>query len=510
MTRRPNSDPDAALLERAFDRRRAEAEIPAAFPPEVEAEAREAAKRDPASATATHADLTEIAFVTIDPPGSMDLDQALCIAREGEGLRVWYAIADVGFFVDRGGAIETEAWRRGETFYAPDRKTPLYPATLSEGPASLLPDAVRAAVVFDLTLDARGEIVASKIGRARVISRAKLTYGEVLEHVEGGGAKFRGEPWAESLELLKVFGELRRDREAERGGVSLPILSQHVQRSATASLGYELEYERPVVSEDWNAQVSLLTGHVAALRMVEAGVGILRVLAPPEEEAVAKLRRAAKALGFDWAESTGYADFIRSLDPGHRCVTPLVWQARRVMRGSDYVAFDGEVPADPLHHALAMKYAHVTAPLRRLADRYVLDLLVQLESGARPSAEERETLAKVAKVMNEQETKAGRFERDVVDIAEAWTLRSRVGETFVATVLGVRDGAVEVQLEEPPVRAEAHREKGGAWLELGARVQARLTGVSVEEGKLEFALEAPGSATGGGGGAAAAESGAGA
>ena len=34
------------------------------------------------------------------------INQALRIAREGDGLRVWYAIADVGFFVDRGGAIK--------------------------------------------------------------------------------------------------------------------------------------------------------------------------------------------------------------------------------------------------------------------------------------------------------------------------------------------------------------------------------------------------------------------
>jgi exoribonuclease R len=488
MTTRPNPDPAAATIERAFDRQREELGIRRGFPPEVEAEAREAAARDPA-ADASRADRTAIPFVTIDPPGSRDLDQALCIQRSGEGFRLWYAIADVGFFVDRGGAVEREAWLRGETFYAPDCKEPLYPPALSEGPASLLPEEDRPSVLFGFELDGRAEIVSSSIERARVRSRAQLTYAQALEHVEGGGALFRDREWAESLVLLKEFGEQRRRREAERGGVSLPILSQHVQRSATARLGYALEYERPVASEDWNAQVSLLTGHLAALRMSAAKVGILRVLPPADPERIEHFRRVARALGFQWPDGVGYGDFLRSLDPDHPRVTPLVWQARRVMAGSDYVAFDGELPAQPLHHALAFAYAHVTAPLRRLADRYVLDLLVQLETGGRPSPVEVETLAKVAEVMNQAETKSSRLDRRVVDVAEAWTLRGRVDERFPAVVLGVRGREVEVQIEEPPVRADAARPEHGRWLELGERVQVRLASVDPEEGKLAFTLE---------------------
>ena len=59
-----------------------------------------------------------------------------------------YAIADVGFFVRPGDALDQEAWRRGVTVYMPDERARLYPATLSEGAASLLPDGPRPAVVF--------------------------------------------------------------------------------------------------------------------------------------------------------------------------------------------------------------------------------------------------------------------------------------------------------------------------------------------------------------------------
>jgi exoribonuclease R len=136
-----------------------------------------------------------------------------------------------------------------------------------------------------------------------------------------------------------------------------------------------------------------------------------------------------------------------------------------------------------------MLYAHCTAPLRRLADRYVLDLVAALAAGEKPPAKDRRRLPEVAETMNEAETRGGRLERAVVNIAEAWTLRSRIGESFGATVLGIRDGKVEVQIEDPPVRAEAARGAHSKWLDLGAQIQVKLTGVEVETGKTHFELE---------------------
>jgi exoribonuclease R len=169
--------------------------------------------------------------------------------------------------------------------------------------------------------------------------------------------------------------------------------------------------------------MSLLTGHAAGVRMLKGGLGLLRTMPAPDEERLKAFRHAARTLKFNWPQEMGYNDFIRSLPLDHPCLLPLVWQAKRVTGGADYVAFDGTPPADPLHHALAMEYAHVTAPLRRLADRYVLDLLVELEKGTKPSDEARATLAKLPKVMNEAETREGRMERRGVDVAEAWTLQ---------------------------------------------------------------------------------------
>ena len=110
----------------------------------------------------------------------------------------------------------------------------------------------------------------------------------------------------------------------------------------------------------------------AATMMIDAKVGILRTMPPPDEGSVARFRRQAKALGVDWPRSQRYGDFIRGLDLDDPRQLALVHEAASLFRGASYTTFDGEVPAQPLHAAVAAPYAHVTAPLRRLVDRYGL------------------------------------------------------------------------------------------------------------------------------------------
>jgi hypothetical protein len=100
----------AERLQTALDALHLELEVPAAFPPEVRAEARAVA-----GAMTSGRDLTNVPFVTIDPPSSMDLDQAVYLSRDGSGYLVRYAIADVAAFVVPGGPTDVEAHRRGVT-----------------------------------------------------------------------------------------------------------------------------------------------------------------------------------------------------------------------------------------------------------------------------------------------------------------------------------------------------------------------------------------------------------
>src|SRR3954464_10147678 len=104
----------AEALREGFAAIRREAGVPLAFPDDVRAEAEAAAARRRDGMR------VDVPFVTIDPPGSRDLDQALHIERRGDGHRVRYAIADVGAFVAAGGALDRDTHARGVTVYAPD------------------------------------------------------------------------------------------------------------------------------------------------------------------------------------------------------------------------------------------------------------------------------------------------------------------------------------------------------------------------------------------------------
>src|ERR1035437_5294730 len=126
-----------ALIQPGLKRLRSELEVPEGFPPEVLAAAEVAAK---APSAADRVDRTDLELVTIDPEGSMDLDQAVHIAKNGCGYLVHYTIAEVGPWVAPGGAVDAETHRRGQTFYAPDQRAALHPPALSASAASLLAD----------------------------------------------------------------------------------------------------------------------------------------------------------------------------------------------------------------------------------------------------------------------------------------------------------------------------------------------------------------------------------
>jgi exoribonuclease R len=163
----------AAAMSAGLDRIREEAAVPGTFPAEVLA-ACDAAVAKPLGRD--HRDRTDRRFVTLDPATSVDLDQAFDIEQSGSDLLLHYAIADVGWFVRPGDALDVEAFDRGVTVYLPDQRATLYPTRLSEGAASLLPDVDRPAVVFVVRVASDGLSRLDAVERAVVRSRAKLAY----------------------------------------------------------------------------------------------------------------------------------------------------------------------------------------------------------------------------------------------------------------------------------------------------------------------------------------------
>ncbi|WP_256842527.1 RNB domain-containing ribonuclease [Ornithinimicrobium cryptoxanthini] len=463
--------PDGTALEEAFADIRAKLEVRDEFPEAALAEARTAAK-NPAL---PERDETAIAFLTIDPPGSMDLDQAMHIERVGEGYRIRYAIADVPAFVEPGGALDTEVRLRGQTIYCPDTRVPLHPTEISEGAASLLPDTERPAYVWDMRLTPEGVRESAELYRAMVRSVRRYTYEEAQGLVDRGEAE-------ETLLLLKEVGEHRIRRESERGGASLPMPEQEVHVDDDGR--YSLQFRPLLPVEDWNAQISLLTGMVAAQIMLDGKVGILRTMPAAQQRDVDRFRRQVRALGVTWPKGMAYGDFLRTLDREDPKHLAIIHDATALFRGASYAAFDGSVPEQTEQAAIAAPYTHVTAPLRRLIDRFVLVVCEALTQGREIPDWVREALPTLPEIMDDSGRLAKAVERACTDATEAAVLAHRVGEEFDAVVVddaGKR--GLQVQLTEPAVNALA---QGSA--ELAEEVRVELVEAEIATQQVRFRI----------------------
>ena len=455
---------------------------PTVFPPEVLAAAERVTAR--VEATEERADLRDLPFVTLDPARSTDLDQALLLERAGEGYRVRYAIADVPLFVDLNGEIDAEARRRGTTVYLPDRRLSLHPEVLSEGAASLLPDKDTPALVWDLQLDADGELTDIGLVRAMVRSTAKLAYDQVQQDLDHGEAH-------PMMVLLQEVGALRSDQEARRGGASLNVPEQEVEEH-NGCIG--LTWRSPAGIEAHNAQISLLTGMAAAEVMLRGGIGLLRTMPPAEQEAIERFRRQTRALGHPWEAEQPYGEYLRGLDwrtPAHLA---LLNQATALFRGAGYAAFASheEAPQDPVQAAIAAPYAHTTAPLRRLVDRFVLSVCWHLLSDRPVPPELIAALPVIAETMRQTASRNGQLERAAQDLVEDAVIAGHLGEELEGTVIDRREAKnggsprVEVQLREPPVTAWVDADA-----KLGQALRVRVEHAASEEREIEGEAAVP-------------------
>ena len=469
-------DVDTAVR-RGLTALRAELDVPVEFPAAVLAEA--TARSSSGPLPAERVDARDVPLVTIDPPGSMDLDQALHVERRGPGFRVRYAIADVAAWLVPSGAVDDEARRRVTTLYAPDSRTPLHPPLLSEGAASLLPGQDVPAALWQIDLDADGEPAAVAVRRAVVRSRARLTYDEAQTTIDAGtGLAAADGP----LALLRRVGELRGAAERARGGITLPMPEQEVELAPDGT--WHLVSRRTLPVEEWNAQISLLTGICAARLMLDARVGVLRTLPDSRPADVARLRRTALALGVDWPQDALVGDVVAGLDAADPKQAAVLTDATTLLRGAAYVAFDGETPEHPRHGAIAAPYAHVTAPLRRLVDRFATQVCLAVAADDEPADWVRAALPSLPELMTAGDRRASAYERGCLDLVEAALLTGREGDEFDGMVVDASDDGTKgvLQLAEPVVHAKVAGER----LAAGTRRRVRLVEADVAHRTVRF------------------------
>lgn len=419
----------SGALERGLADIRQQFQLVSDFPQVVEEAAAAAAQRQPTE----HVDRTDWPFVTLDPLSSTDLDQAFHIERSGSDLILHYAIADVDFFVDLGGPIEAEAWVRGETIYLPDGKVRLYPKILGESAASLLPDGDRPAILFTVRVAPNGEVRLDGVERALIRSRAKLGYATVTAD-----------------DLPAGFDEIDRRVEAAERARGASRVEPPQQELVEVKKGrFELGFRPMSPVENANASLSLAANLAIAAALSERHTGLFRVMPEPGKKSTKRLRYTAAAFGIDWPRDRPLIEFERSLDPNRPREAAMMLAIRRAGERAGYAPFREGEP--PWHSAVAATYVHATAPLRRLADRYVCAAALAVANGEAVDPRISEAFERLPPVMAKADSKAGQVTSAAIDLAEAVALSDDVGKSFRAHVTDVDARGARLQLCELPV-----------------------------------------------------------
>lgn len=431
------------------------------FPLEVEAAAAAAAKKPPSA----HIDRTAIPFVTLDPTSSTDLDQAFAIEQSGNDLILRYAIADVGWFVAENDPVDVEAWARGETIYMPDGRVSLYPPVLSEGAASLLPDADKPAVIFAVRVATDGAASLDGAERAMVRSRAKLGYATVRPQ-----------------DLPPEFNELSRRIEAAelaRGASRVDPPQQEVVEEGGC---FQLQFRPMSDAEQCNAALSLAANLAIADLLYRHQTGLFRVMAEPNDWAIRRLRHSAHAFGIDWPKNVSLEDRQRTLDPNDPRQAAFMLAIRRAGAHAGYAPFQSD--EKPWHSAMRATYVHATAPLRRLADRYVNEATLAVANGRSVPDSVTAAFQRLPDVMNRADSRAGQVDAAVLELAEAVVLSGRVGETFDGTVTDIDQRGARIQIADPAVITRVPVNG----LQIGASLKLRLEEADATRRLARFSL----------------------
>lgn len=328
-------------------------------------------------------DRRALPFVTIDEPTSMDLDQALCIQRQKDGWVVWYAIADAAWFAQPKTAIFAEALHRGATCYLPGLVVPMMPKVLSEGLCSLNPNVDRRALLFRIVLAEDGTRQQCTIERARIRSRAKLTYDGVDGWLKGQQPLGCTDPAvAESLHGLEAVGKLRIDLAVERDVIRLRRVESAVGLDGDDGLRFVAFSDPRNDVERYNEQISLLCNMEGAQFLMEdtpaALRPVFRVHPAPSPSRLSALRAQIDDIvavhqlpqGWRWShQSESLADYLDRLPRGGRegrLARAIHRQAMMSNGRSTFTAVPG------LHHGVgADAYARFSAPMREVVGVYV-------------------------------------------------------------------------------------------------------------------------------------------
>ncbi len=481
-------------------------ELPLEFPAEVDRDAERLQGRGIAPADLEgRVDLRGQLIFTIDPPDARDHDDALSIRRGEDGLwEVGVHIADVSHYVEEGGLIDQEAFRRATSVYLVDRVIPMLPEALSADLCSLRPHEDRLAVSLLLRLDDEATVRDHEMVRSVIRSAHKLSYHDA-QAVLDGGTSISEETDGALRDLAAVARKLRA-RRADRGSIDFDLPEARVvlnARGEPTDIQKVLRLEAHRLIEDFMILANEVVDRAAGHRKLPF---LHRVHEHPDGDRLEQLQTFLQGLGVRIPDRPTPKDLQQAIArfddrPEESLVSTVVLRSMKRARYSEKALG---------HFGLATDhYTHFTSPIRRYSDLEVHRLATRaMVDGERIPEEVRTArLPLVARRTSERERVAVDAERDSIDLKKTEFMEQHVGDVFHGTISGVTSFGLFVLLDQFFVEGLVHVSSLGddyyVFLEekfalvgentrkqfrLGDRVEVQVASVNLEDRKIDFVL----------------------
>ncbi|MGV6811337.1 MAG: ribonuclease R [Brevirhabdus sp.] len=424
--------------------------IPDDFPDDVIAEA-DAMK--PAGLKGRD-DLRDLPLVTIDPADARDHDDAVYAHADDDpknegGHIVWVAIADVAHYVRPGTALDSEAYKRGNSTYFPDRVVPMLPDRLSGDLCSLHEGVPRPCMAVRMQLDAKGRKIDHRFVRGLMRSAASLNYQEVQDAQNGAPNDKCGPLMDDVIAPLYAAYEATKMARAERQPLELDLPERRIELSEDGKVS-SVAFRNRLDAHRMIEEFMIMANVAAAEELNRHRLPLLfRVHEEPSPEKLDSLRDVAQASGLTLAKGqvlkTAHLNRLLAAAEDTDFAELINLSTLRSMTQA-YYGKDNYG-----HFGLALKnYAHFTSPIRRYADLIVHRALIRAHGWGDDGLtdEQIERLDSIGEHISETERRSMMAERDTTDRYLAAFLSDRIGNEFAGRVSGIARFGVFAKLDE--------------------------------------------------------------
>lgn len=448
-------------------------------------------------------DLREQITFTIDGSDARDFDDAVSVDILDNGnYKLGVHIADVSHYVKENSVIDDEAFDRATSVYFPEKVIPMLPERLCNDLCSLREGVDRLTLSCIMTIDKSGDVVDSLITPSVIRSRARLTYDQVQECIDGKKRAILDKSIAEKVSICNELCDILSKKRDENGNIDLDVKesSIYVQNGKIHVESARSEKAHKIIEEFMiKANVT-----VAEYMYYVDKPFIYRVHGAPEEDRLENFYNFLKGLGIsakrrkDEVFSKDFQSILLSAKdkPYFTIVNRVMLRAMQKAKYS---------PINIGHFGLSEKhYCHFTSPIRRYPDLVVHRILKEFLANGELKDGYSDFVEVASKQSSEREKIAQEAERAVDDFYKLLYISDFIGEEFEGVVSGVTGFGVFVELAngiEGLVKVETLQGKrylydsdnytlsnGKFTYRLGQSVKICVVGVSVSERRAEFVI----------------------